>query len=325
MVAHSHQTISYRTVWAGGCDIGIYVGAGVTHVTIDSVRVTGANFQGIFAEKTSDLTIENSLVHNNGFHTIDPSAPPQPGSGVRSYVGQAFGISLFGVSHVTVKGNTVTDNGRGGIGVMDNGPNDPGTITQNPSAPVVPSSYVRVIGNMMSGNYLGCGLVAATQNFGGSLSHLWLDRNTVSGKGMSAKWGPDIGGIVVAADLPNSWVNNVSVRGNKVTNSFEGGVIVNAEAFNSSTKNVHIISNTITGNNWGHLEAPNTAGVIVNANPAAQVPPGMKAPENVFTVVFDNTITKQFYGIYSAGRYRPIAFGNHIHVLPGGIRVFHAH
>ena len=168
MVARPGQTISHRTINAAPCDIGIYVGAGVSHVTINSVTVDGASFQGIFAQDTSYVTIEHSTVTDNAFGTIDTSVPPLPGSGVQSLVSQAFAISLFGVSHATVADNTVYNNGRGGIGVMDNGPNDPGTITQDPSAPLVSSSYDSVTGNREWANYNGCAIVAATQNLGGT-------------------------------------------------------------------------------------------------------------------------------------------------------------
>ncbi|HET8601705.1 MAG TPA: right-handed parallel beta-helix repeat-containing protein [Segeticoccus sp.] len=321
VVAHAGQRIVHRSIDATGCDIGIYVGHGASDVLIRSVWVHGANFQGIFAEKTWNLTVEHSLVNNNGFHTIDPSAPPLPGSGVHSFVGQAFAISVFGVQHAMVSDNVVFHNGRGGIGIMDNGPNDPGIMMdkQNPSAPVIGSSYVRVTGNRTWANYNGCGLVAATQNLGGNLSHLTLSGNRIAGTGMSSTNGPDIGGIVVAADLPNSWVRDVSVHGNRVTNSAEGGVILNAEAPNSWTKDVWITGNRVSGNNWAHLEAPNTAGVLVFAGPGA---PGMKAAANRHTVIARNTITKQFYGIWSMGHYRPTIYGNHISVTKGGDPIF---
>jgi hypothetical protein len=322
VVAHSHQTLSHRWIDATNCDIGIFVGPGVKHVTIDHVAVSGANFQGILAYDTSYLTIKNSRIRNNGFHTLDSSAPPLPGNGLHSYVGQSFGISLFGVSWSTVEHNRVTHNGRGGSGVMDTGANNPGTINQDPSAPLVGSSHDRVVGNTMSANYGGCGLVAATQNFGGHLSHLLLARNRIIGTGTASESGPDVAGIVVAADLPDSSVSDVSVVANKVTNSFEGGVIVNAEAFNSYTRNVAVLGNTLRGNNWGDQEAPDTAGVIVFANPAP-VPTGTNAPKNVRTVVAGNRITQQFYGIYSVGHYAPITFWNHIRVTSGGDPIFH--
>jgi hypothetical protein len=318
IVAHAHQTIAHQTIDAAGCDIGIYIGEGAPHVTIDSVTVQDANFQGIFAEKTSHLTVENSTVTGNGFNTIADDAGPLPGSGVRSHVGQSFAISLFGVSYSIVKGNTVYNNGRGGIGVMDNGPNDPGTITQDLSASVVSSSHDQIIDNRTSANYHGCGIVAATQNVGGSLSHLIVAGNTITGKGFSPN-GPDIGGIVVAADLPGSSVSDVAVRNNTVTDSFEGGVIVNAEAPNSFTKDVHVTGNTVTGNNSGLLNPPdNTAGIVVFANPESSGIPGMTDPANIGTMVWNNVVANQFYGIWSVGDFPPTIFGNDIQVTDGG-------
>lgn len=325
VVAHAHQTIAGQLVDAAGCDIGIYVGPGATHVTITGSTVENANFQGIFAERTSHLRVAGSTVTGNGFHSTDPSAPPLEGSGVKSYVGQSFAISLFGVSHSSVVGNWVHDNDRGGIGVMDNGANDPGWLqqNQNPDAPLVPSTYDVVAGNHTWANYHGCGIVAATQNFGGQLSHLQITNNTISGTiGQFTSNGPDIGGIVVAADPPESSVDNVNVMGNSVSESFEGGIIVNAEAFNSSTNRVTVSANTVTANNWGDLEAPQMAGVLVYANPAP-IPPGTNAPRNVATTVTGNTIDAQFYGIWSLGDFAPKTAGNTISVTPGGIPIFH--
>lgn len=324
VVAQPHQRIADQTVDATGCDIGIYVGQGVRHVSIDGVTVTGANFQGIFAERTSHLSIEHSTVDGNGWHTVDSSALPLPGNGLHSYVSQSFAISLFGVSHSRVKDNQVYNNGRGGIGVMDNGPNDPGWMmqNQNPAAPLVASTHDVVVGNSTWANFGGCGIVLATQNFGGRLAHLRVLRNTVSGTGFGAA-GPDIGGIVVAADPPESTVAHVKVAGNSVSQSFEGGIIVNAEAFNATTHDVHVMRNTVTGNNQGDLEAPNTAGVLVFANPGAVVPPGTMAPRNIGTVVALNSISDQFYGIWSMGDFAPRTFGNTISVTTGGTPVFH--
>lgn len=311
VVASSHQVIARRTVDATGCDIGIYIGAGVRHVAIRSVTVTGANFQGIFAEKTSWVRIVHSTVTNNAFGTIDPSAPPLPGSGVKSRVSQAFAISLFGVSHAIVRDNDVNNNGRGGIGVMDNGPNDPGALTQDPSAPLVASTHDIVIGNRISANYNGCGVVAATQNLNGHLGAITIARNSITGTGVGPN-GPDVGGIVVAADLPGSSATNATVRGNTVRDSFEAGLIVNAEAPGSFTRHVRLFGNTVSGNNVGHLEAPNTAGVVTNAAPGAA---------NIGTSVYRNDITDQFFGIWSQGDFPPKTWRNHIEVTPGGVPI----
>lgn len=310
VVAHPHQRISRKVVDATGCDIGIYVGASVRHVSIRSTTVTGANFQGILAEKTSHLSISHSKVTGNGFNTIDPTAPPLPGSGVHSWVGQSFAISLFGVSHASVSDNVVYNNGRGGIGLMDNGPFDPGARmqNQNPDAPLVHTSHVRIVGNKTWANDNGCGIVAATQNVGGHLSRVSIRDNRIVGTGFGPA-GPDVGGIVVAADLPGSKVNLVNVNDNTVRDSFEAGLIVNAEAPGSSTSRVHLYDNEVSGNNVGHLEAPNTAGVVTFAAPGAA---------NYRTMMWDNDISNQFYGVWSRGDFPPQVFHNDIDVTAGG-------
>lgn len=325
VVAHANQVIAHQTVDAAGCDIGIYVGSRSPHVSIVDVTVTGANFQGILAERTSNLVVERSRITGNGFHSVDPKAPALEGSGVHSFVPQAFGISLFGVSKSKVSGNDVYNNGRGGIGIMDVGAFNPGTKTQNKKTAPVAASHDVIVNNRTWANYAGCGIVVATQNPGGMISDLTISGNYVTGTGMSAKNGPDIGGIVVAANPPGSRAVNVVVSENTVSHSFEGGIIVNAEAFNTYTKNVRVMNNIVVrGNNYGAQEAPKTAGVIVFANPQAPVPPKMTAPMNKGTVVAGNVISGQFYGVWSAGSAAPAVSGNVIHVTAGGTPVFHS-
>ncbi|HEU5006258.1 MAG TPA: right-handed parallel beta-helix repeat-containing protein [Jatrophihabitantaceae bacterium] len=312
VVAHNGQRIADRTI-ATHCDIGIYVGSSAKHVRINGVTITGAHFQGILAENTSYLSVTNSVIRDNGLKTIDPKAPPLPGSGVRSRVGQAFGISLFGVAHVRIRGNHVTGNGRGGIGVMDNGANNPGALKQNPKAKLHGSNDVVIVQNSMSANYNGCAIVVATQNLGGHLSNMVIRNNTIRGVGMT-KTGPDVGGIVVAADLPNSSVTDAIVSDNKVIRSFEGGVIVNSEAPGAHTNNVVVTGNQLRRNNFGKQEAPHTAGVVVFAAPA----PGTA---NRLVVVAGNSMSGQFYGIWSSGANGLRAFGNHIAVIGHGVPV----
>lgn len=325
VVAQSNQMIVNRTVNAKGCDIGIYVGPNVKNVTINRVTVTGANFDGILAQRTTYLTVKNSTVTGNAFHTIDPSAPALPGSGVHSRVAQSFGISLFGVSHSTITHNNVYNNGRGGIGVMDIGPFNPGALTQNPKAVPAASANDVISNNTLTKNYNGCAVVVATQNPGGRIVAMSISGNTITGTGMSKTWGPDLGGIVVAANTPGSSAVGVSVHRNTVTRSAEGAIVVNAESFNAHTWGVTIDANVLTGgNNWLSLEAPKTAGVIVFANPQAEVPPNMSAPRNQATLVWNNTISGQFYGIWSMGDDAPLTLQNRIHVTTGGTPISHS-
>jgi hypothetical protein len=75
------------------------------------------------------------------------------------------------------------------------------------------------------------------------------------------------------------------------------------------------------GEQLGDQEAPNTAGIIVFANPSASLPPGATAPQNVDTVVARNTVADQFYGIWSAGNDAPAVFGNRIWVSASGVPI----
>jgi hypothetical protein len=320
VVAKAKQTIQNRTIRTN-CDIGIYIGADAQAVRIKHVTVSGAHYQGIYAEKTSHLLIEHSSIHGNGFHTLDPAGPLLGDQVNHSYVSQSFGISLFGVSDSFIWDNSVYHNGRGGIGLMDNGPNDPGLNTavasQNKSAPLVESARDVITGNRTWGNYGGCGLVIATQNMGGKISHVLASKNRIIGTGISKTRGPDVGGIVVAADLPGSSVSNVSVTGNRVENSSEGGILVNAEAPTASTSNVWITDNTVRHNNIAGLTNPpkTTVGIVVFSRA-----PGAT---NTSTVVARNHISDQYYGIWSNGANEPETFFNHISVTAGGTAIFH--
>jgi hypothetical protein len=146
--------------------------------------------------------------------------------------------------------------------------------------------------------------------------------NTITGTGFSPN-GPDIGGIVVAADLPGSSVTDVTVSDNVVTDSAEAGVIVNAEARGSFTKDVHVTGNTVTGNNWLSLNPrDNTAGIVVFANPKPMGDPDMADPANIDTMIWNNVVTDQFYGIWSLGDFAPTVSGNDITVTDGGTPIF---
>jgi hypothetical protein len=117
---------------------------------------------------------------------------------------------------------------------------------------------------------------------------------------------------VVAADLPGSKVAHVNVNDNRVRKSFEAGLIVNAEAPGSSTTAVHLYGNKVSGNNVGHLEAPDTAGVVTFAAPGAA---------NQGTMIWGNDISNQFYGVWSRGDLPPKVFHNDIDVTAGGVPI----
>ena len=314
VLATAGERISARTIDAAGCDVGIYVGPGITGVTIggaaaaDAVAVTGANDTGILVEATSGITVEHATVQNNGVH---------PDTSLASF----GGIVLAGVSHSTLTGNTVINNGGGGFDINDDGPVDPGAPNPGPKAPVA-SVDVTVSGNRISGNDGGCAIVYSTHDAGGSISGGTISGNTITGHvGVFKATGPDVGGIVVAAASPDATVSNVSVADNNISDSFEGGVIVHAHAPRDVVTGVSITGNTIgPANNWGNTNGPPTsAGVIVGVD---HLPPPI-APSIRQTTVAGNTIFGQFYGVWISGVTGvATAPANRISVLPGGTPIY---
>ncbi|WP_417563542.1 right-handed parallel beta-helix repeat-containing protein [Microbacterium sp.] len=316
VVAHPGQKITNKTVDATGCDVGIYVD--VPNVTINGVTVTGANAAGILAEATSHLTITRSTVDGNGFNA--PAAPYPPGTPpVAGQLDQAFAISLFGVSHATVSRNTVYNNGRGGIGVMDNGPFDPGRVVGLPTYDHNFSvTDVTVERNTLWANYNGCAIVTSAFNEGNTVSNIAITRNVIKGTGFVG--GADVGGIVAQSNGPDSVVSNIDISRNTVTNSVEGGVIVHAAAPGSSTRNVSVTRNVLSGNGLGNGSGDrpdSTVGVVVDSLLA-----GPLGQANINTVVSRNTISNQFYGIWTQGPDAPTVSRNDITVTAGGTPIY---
>jgi hypothetical protein len=309
VVATPGETIT-GPVTATGCDLGVYVGTGVTGVTINGATVTGANDTGIFAEQTSGLTVENSTVDGNGV---------APNTAIGSY----GGIVLAGVDNSSVTNSSVTDNGGGGVFVNDNGPIDPGAPNAGPSSPV-PSTGDSVTGNTINGNYGSCAIVFSTHNSGGSISNGIISGNVISGHpGVFRSTGPDVGGIVVATASAGATVSNISVTTNSVTGSFEGGIIVHSHAPNDVVTGVSIQNNTVyNGNNWGATNGPpTTVGIIVGVD-VLPVPPA-NAPAIRNTTVASNTIYGQHYGIWISGVSGVTTTpANNITVLTGGTAIY---
>jgi len=318
VVASAGQTIAMRTIDATGCDVGIYVADDASYVTISRVTVTGANAAGILVENTSHVTVERSTVQGNGFHA--PPAPMPLGSLPKDgELPQAFGISLFGVSDAVVTRNTVFNNGRGGIGVMDTGPFDPGHVGGLGSSPTmpVPSENVVVSRNTLWANYNGCAVVVSVFNTGNHIRNVTVTRNTITGTGFTDT-GADVGGIVAQSNGQGSSVQNIMISRNTITGSGESGVIVHAAAPASHTVNVQVTRNTLSANNQFADETGNTTGVVVSSWLA-----GMDfGQSNINTVVSRNTMTDQFYGVWTQGPNPPKLFRNAITVTEGGTPYF---
>jgi parallel beta-helix repeat protein len=111
IVATSRQKIS-DTIDATGYDIGIYIGPGVHDVMVTEATVTGANDEGILVQDASNIVIKNSTISNNAIDAHDGLSEDKA-------------IVLAGTTNVLVKNNTIEDNMRGGIALVDDGPNHP--------------------------------------------------------------------------------------------------------------------------------------------------------------------------------------------------------
>jgi hypothetical protein len=285
VVASPGQRIDGKTVTATGCDLGIYVGPGVTHVVIDRVTVTGANDHGIFVQDTSKVTIENSTINGNG---VAPTAG----------IAENKGVEIVGTSNSVVRDNTVTGNlADGGIGVADDGYIDPGA--PEPGA-LLASTNNLVARNTVSGNYVGCGIVLAAYNAGAGIFNNVVVGNTVTGTVGFTSFGPVIGGIVVAADTPGTMVSHNTVAHNTDTDSFIPGIIVHSNSPGDSVSNNSIVANTLNGDGWGRIDGPPVmVGILVGA--------GSATASLTNTTVSANRITDEDYGIFVSG-----ATGTHV-------------
>ncbi|HET6794085.1 MAG TPA: right-handed parallel beta-helix repeat-containing protein [Acidimicrobiales bacterium] len=308
MVATAGQSISGQTIDATGCDLGIYIGPSATNVTVDGVTISGANDHAIYAQDTTGVTIKNSTIQNNG---VKPTAG----------VTENKAVELDGSTNSSVTNNTVQNNvADGAIGVDDDGPLSPGAPAPGPKQPVN-ASNITVSGNKAPNNYGGCTIVVAAYDAGSVVDHITVTGNTVSGTpGQFGPNGPVIGQIVVANDGPGNRITNTTVSGNTITGSALAGIVLHANAPGDVLSGTVIQGNTLSANHWlVPFGPPQTTAIAVQAEDG---PPGA-VPLVTGTSITGNTMTNQFYGIWSKGQVTGTAIGsNSITTTPGGLAVF---
>jgi len=300
MVATSGQTISGGTVDAAGCDVGIFIGPGVTGVTISNETVTGANDHGIFAEDTDHVTIEHTTVEDNGF---DQTA------GVDS----DKAVMLDGVSDAQVVDNTVQDNGGGGISIADDGPTDPGAPNPGPSTPVASSGDV-ISGNNASGNFGGCAILLEAWNAGGGVTATSITGNTVvNTPGQFGAHGPAVGQIVLAVDGVGSTLTGDTVTGNTVIGSVPAGIVLHANTPRSVISGTVITGNTLGANDWtGSDAAPAPTAIALIANPI----PAPVTPQVTGTQISGNTVSQERVDVWEQGAAGTTVSGEHLQDVP---------
>jgi parallel beta-helix repeat protein len=286
VVATSGQTLKGQIINAAGCDVGIYVAPGSSGVTITGNTITGANDHGILVQDSKNVAIMGNTVSGNGV------AP-------HSSVQENKAIELVGTSDSIVKNNVVSYNtADGGIGVADDGSINPGA--PNSGSPN-PATGNMITGNLIEYNLYGCGIVVAAYNSNGGVYLNTVTGNTVLGASFATigTYGPAVGGIVVAADVPNAKVLGNVVQNNQIQGSLIPGVVVHSNAPGDLVSGTVVIHNTISSSgdetaNSNEPPAPN--GIMIVAETSSGMP---NPPRIIGTVVNSNTVTDDYYGIWT--------------------------
>jgi parallel beta-helix repeat protein len=280
IVATSGQVITGE-VDATNYDIGIYIGPGIKNVKVTGATIHGARYEGILVQDTSDINITGNLVENNG----DPDA-------YAGVIHEGKAIELAGTSDCIVKNNTVqNNNGDGGIGLSDYGPVFPalpffGAPNNGPETVPVASRGNIITGNTVSNNLGGCGIVISAWNPGAGIVGNTVLNNTLNG---------GVGGIIVAADLPDTIAQNNVVLKNTVNDCFIMGIIVHSNAPGDVVSGTQIIGNTLS--NDGFEEPPFDPTTPTGIAVVAEVPgPGGAVLKD--TLILSNTVSNEDFGVW---------------------------
>ncbi len=278
VIAYSGEHIS-GTVNATGFDLGIYVGPGVTNVTIEGATVYGANDEGILVQDTANVVIKDNIVKGNAV---------SPAKGLS----ELKAIILGGTRNVVLTGNVVEDNAHGGIGIYDDGPD----IVYAPVAVAtraVPSIDNMISHNLVKDNLNDCSIVLSAKNPGGGVYNDVISGNTVQGfDPMGGDYTPGVGGIIVAGGAFGAvTVQGSVVLDNTVIGGFLPGISIHATAGPGSIVDTNIVGNTLEDNNAG---SPASAGVQIVAVPAA-------GGSITGTLVVDNHVIGDTYGVFHIG------------------------
>ena len=273
---------------AKGCDLGVYVGPGVTHVRIVGATIKNANDHGIFVQDTSGVKIVRDVVVHNGLSPHTCSSPP-----TGPCIAEDKAIELSGTTGVVVRDNIVRGNlADGGIGVSDDGPIDPGA----PASGTLYAGTGNVIAdNQVADNAFGCGIVLAAYDAGAGVAHNIVRDNVVIGNAPGL--GPYVGGIVVAADTPGTsvWMN--VVVGNHIYRSIIPGIVVHSNAPGDRVWNNTFRANVISNN--GFEGPPNDPTVPTGIEVVAEAAPGEPNPPTLTnTTLAGDTVNHDTVGIW---------------------------
>ncbi len=297
MTAHSHQVISGKTIDATGCDVGIFVPPGSTHVIIMKDDISGAGIHGIFVQDSSNVAIRNNNVHDNSARVPQLSC-----NFVKQgpCVAEGKAIQLDGTSNSVVDRNTITNDQFGGISIADDGPVDAGAL--NPGT-LSPANNNLVIANQISKVSHDCGIVVAVYNHETASNNLIINNN-VEGSLPPFGVNPYVGQIVVATDGPDATIQNTFIINNIVNGSTLPGIVLHSNAPGDTISQTFIVGNRLGNNGYysPFFSTPNTP-VATDGTTAislvAEASPGMPQPPTISgTILINNTISADQNGIW---------------------------
>jgi parallel beta-helix repeat protein len=275
------------TVDATGELNGILIsGAGAAGTVIQGFTIVNAQLEGIFANKTADLTIaDNVLMQNDAAGPFDPLCINQPDD-----CGEA--LHLQTVTHSTVSGNLVQDNVGGILLTDEDGPTSENTIRNN-----------RVLDNSKD-----CGITLASHwfQFGApvspDVSGIYKNKifdNISSGNGAA--------GIGVFAGPPGAAAWGNLLQGNTATGNGLPGIAVHSHTAFQNVNNNVIVNNTVGANgpddDLEELDpsADGPTGISVMADVVTIFPPILPASAIQRIVIAANRISDEEFGIFTLG------------------------
>jgi parallel beta-helix repeat protein len=267
VIANSGDVIT-GTIDATGYDIGIYVGPGVHNVLVNGVTVSGANDEGILVQRASNILIKNSTIEGNG---------------VAPYAGltEVKAIVLAGAENCLVTRNTIKDNLKGGVSIVDDGVNS--TFAPTPIGSAVAAVQDVVSTNLIENNWGDCAIVISAKNVGGGVSYNMVLGNEVSG---------GVGGIVIAGGA----FGPVQLHANTILkNVVAGGFLpgINIHAFGPGVITDTVVSHNVLSDNGTGEVAPGTKGIEIFAVPGVGTISG--------TQVIADSVSNDYFGVWHVG------------------------
>ena len=233
IVSASNQTINATSVSAAGCNIGVYIGPGLTGITISNSQIFGANYYGI-VNNGSNVTVTKSQIHDIG---------ENPLNGVQHGVGIYWAYD--NIDKGTISYNTLWNYQKGGI-VVNGGASSgtAATVSHNTVIGQGPVSYIAqngiqigygakatVSNNIVTGNsYTGQGnaasggiLVVGGSCYGGALTiGTKITGNTVIGNDVGVYLSNLDGTTCIPTNTPTNILTNKNIITNDAVNNVSG-------------------------------------------------------------------------------------------------------